>query len=93
MPVGGYPSEQNIIKIDSITVYMSADTELDVIVGLIVTYKVREGYTTTSVTVMHGDAMCSECYARSPLRPYSATIIICHTWGSNSPPHYDTDHY
>ena len=60
MPVGGYPSKQNIIKIDSITVYMSADTELDVIVGLIVTYKVREGYTTTSVTVMHGDAMCSE---------------------------------
>ncbi|KAN0087937.1 hypothetical protein V8E55_006558 [Tylopilus felleus] len=58
--VGGYPSEQKIIKIDSITVYMSADTELDVIVGLIVTYKVREGYTTTSVTVMHGDAMCSE---------------------------------
>ena len=28
-----------------------------------------------------------------PFRPYFTPIIICHTRGSNSQPHYDTDHY
>ena len=28
-----------------------------------------------------------------PFRPYFTPIIICHTRGLNSQPHYDTDHY
>ena len=56
-----------------------------------------EGHTTQAEVRLHVvSSNLSDrdlCYARSPLRPYSATIIICHTRGSNSQPHYDTDHY
>lgn len=51
-PVGGYPSEQNIIKIVRIEIFVSDRTDKAVIAALKVTYKVRGNPDT--VTVLHG---------------------------------------